>query len=213
MPNRCRTPMQLLILAFLLVVPASGGQELDNGLLDASWFGGALDWRQGGDIDYLWVREGFSLDGTTVHVASWQEPAFLGKDRDTKDKARAHELTDNMPRWLRGVLASALSGRAEVSSEGGDLRLEGRFVDVNAGSNAAKWLVGFGAGSATATWDMKLVDVETGEILAGFHHRSVSGTSMSDVDDKIVKWLDQGLVPTLRSGLGSVYAKGKPAKK
>lgn len=206
-------PFLLAILACLLVAPASPAQTLDEGLLDAAWFGDATEWRQGGELDYLWVRDGLSLDGRTVHIAAWEEPTFLGKDRDTKDRARAFELSEDMPHWLRGAFSSALSGTAEVSSEGGDLRLEGRFVDVNAGSNAAKWLVGFGAGSATATWDMRIVDVETGEVVAGIHHRSVSGTNMSDIDDKIVKWMDEALVPALRSGLASVYAGGDPAKK
>lgn len=207
------TPVRLAILACLLVAPASHAQTLDEGLLDAAWFSGASEWRQGGDLDYLWVRDGFSLDGRTVHIAAWEEPTFLGKDRDTKDRARAFELTENMPQWLRGAVGSALSGSAEVSTEGGDLRLEGRFVDVNAGSNAAKWLVGFGAGSATATWDMRIVDVDSGEVVAGIHHRSVSGTSMSDIDDKIIKWMDEALVPALRTGLGSVYATAEPVKK
>lgn len=206
-------PLLLSIFACLTLAPAVPAQTLDEGLLDTSWFGGAGEWRQAGELDYLWVRDGFSVEGMTVHVADWEEPTFLGKDRDTKDRARAFELTENMPQWLRGALSSALSGTAEVSTEGGDLRLEGRFVDVNAGSNAAKWLVGFGAGSANATWDMRFVDVDSGEVVAGIHHRSVSGTNMSDIDDKVVKWMDEALVPAMRNGLASVYAAGEPRRK
>ncbi|MGH9381517.1 MAG: DUF4410 domain-containing protein [Thermoanaerobaculia bacterium] len=208
-----RTIAYLAAVASVLLVPAAQAQNLDEGLLDPAWFGDARDWRQGGEFDYLWVNEGFSLDGKTVHVAAWEEPQFIGKPRDTKDRARAFELTGNMPQWLRGAFASGLSGRAEVSTEGGDVRLEGRFVDVNAGNNAAKWLVGFGAGSANATWDMRLVDAATGEVLAAIHHRSVSGTNMSDIDDKIIKWMDEVLVPGLQTGLASVYSGAKPAKK
>lgn len=213
MRNPRSTALHLLILVCLLFAQASRAQTFDKGRLDAAWFGDASEWRQAGEIDYLWTRDGFSFDGRTVHIASWEEPTFLGKDRDTKDRARAFELTENMPQWLRGAFSSALSGKTEVSSEGGDLRLEGRFVDLNAGNNAAKWIVGYGAGSATATWDIRIVDVENGEVVAGIHQRSISGTYMSDIDDKILKWMDEALVPALRTGLGSVYASAKPVRK
>jgi hypothetical protein len=202
------------VFSFLLLAPAAGARDLDEGLLQSSWFGGDLEWHRAEEIDYLWVKDGFSLQGKTVHVADWQEPEFLHKkDRDTKDSARAYELTETMPDWLRGALTSSLSGTAEVSRESGDVLLEGRFVDVNAGSKAAKWLVGFGAGSATATWDLKLVDAQTGELLAAIHHRAVSGTNISDIDDKIIKWLDEALVPAVNAGLEQTYAGGKRVKK
>lgn len=201
-------------LSFLLLVPAAAARNLDEGLLDPAWFGAELDWRKTEEIDYVWVQDGFSLEGRTVHVAEWEDPEFLhAKDRDTKDSARAYELTRNMPGWLQGALSTSLSETAEVSRADGDVRLEGRFVDVNSGSKVAKWLVGMGAGSATATWDLKWVDAETGELFAAIHHRSISGTNMSDIDDKIVKWLDEGLVPSVRRGLGQTYSSGKAVKK
>lgn len=214
MKLRHRPPVFSALVTLLLLAPAAGAQHLDEGLLDPAWYGGPLEWHKTGEIDYLWVAEDFSLEGRTVHVADWQEPEFLHeKDRDTKDSARAYELTGDMPSWIRGALTTSLSGTADVSRDSGDLRLEGRFVDVNAGSKVAKWMVGFGAGSATATWDLKLVDAETGRMLAAIHHRAVSGTSMSDIDDKIIKWFDEALVPALRTGLPQVYAAGKPVKK
>ena len=202
------------VLAFLLLSPGAGARDLDEGLLQSAWFGGDLDWRRADEIDYLWVEEGFSLQGRTIHVADWEDPEFLHKkDRDTKDSARAYELTETMPAWLRGALTTSLAGSAEVSRAEGDVRLEGRLVDVNAGSRVAKMMVGLGAGSATATWDLKLVDAETGRVLAAIHHRAVSGTQMSNIDDKIVKWMDEALVPAVRRGLAQAYASGKPVKK
>ena len=214
MSTRLRPSILCAALSFLLLAPAAGARDLDEGLLQSSWFGSDLEWRKAEEIDYLWVKDGFSLQGKSLHVADWGEPQFLHKkDRDTKDSARAYELTENMPDWLRGALTSALSGTAEVSREGGDVRLDGRFVDVNAGSKAAKWLVGFGAGSATATWDLKLVDAQTGELLAAIHHRAISGTNMSEIDDKIIKWMDEALVPAMRAGLVQTYGGAKRVKK
>lgn len=214
MSTRPRSSFLAAALFLFLLATAARARTLDEGLLQPEWFGGDLDWHKAEEIDYIWVDDGVSLDGKTIQVADWEEPEFLHqKDRDTKDSARAYELTETMPGWLRGALGSALAGTTEISRDSGDLRLEGRFVDVNAGSKVAKWMVGFGAGSATATWDLKLVDAHTGKLLVAIHHRAISGTNMSDIDDKIIKWLDEALAPALRTGLSQTYAGGKPVKK
>ena len=66
--------------------------------------------------------------------------------------------------------------------------LVGRLVDSNAGSMNAKFFVWMGAGSSTATWDMKLVDAISGELVLAVHHRAVSGSALTEVQDKIEKW-------------------------
>lgn len=202
-----------LALAVALVLPAAASaKKLDEGLLDPAWFGGELEFHKTDEIDYLWVKEGFSLDGRTVRVADWEEPEFLSEDEpDSKDRARAFQLTEQMPSLLRGGISGR--GGGTFGKDDGDLVLVGRFVDVNAGSKVAKWLVGMGAGAATATWDLKIVDAESGELLAAIHHRAVSGTNMSDIDDKVIKWIDEGLGEALDDGLAAVYADGKKAKK
>lgn len=184
-------------------------ERLDEGMLDPSWFGGSPEFRATEEIDYLWAAPGLDLKGATIRIAEWEDPKFLGKDRDAKDKAKAVELTDRWPSWLRGAL-SAVPG-ITTTKEGGDYVLQGRLVDCNAGSKAAKWLVGLGAGSATATWDLKLM--HGSEMVMALHHRAISGTNMSDIEDKIAKWLDEGLVPALERGPAAVYASGKKPKK
>ncbi len=192
---------------------AAGG-GMDKGLLEPAWFGSTtIEFRTTEELDYFWVKPGFSIAGKTIRVEEWPDPVFLGPkaEVDGKDSARAFELAASMPGWIRGALTSALADTAKVSKDQGDIVLAGRFVDVNAGSRVAKFMVGFGAGSATATWDMKLTDAKSGELLAAIHHRSVSGTQMSDIDDKILKWLDRDFGPALRQDF-SAYAKAKPAK-
>lgn len=201
----------LLLGAALLAVAAEG--TLDEGLLDPVWFGEGVAFRTTGDIDYLWVKEGFSPDGKTLWLAPWEEPQMRGKKRDAEDSAVAFDLTERMPNLLRGALASSLGQRVKLSREAGDLKVWGRFVDVNAGSKAAKWMIGMGAGSASATWDLKVTDAATGELLVAVHHRAISGTNMSEIDDKIIQWLDEDFGKALQAGLGTLYAKGKPAKK
>jgi len=164
---------------------------LDDGLLDPSWFGTNITFTKGSDIDYYWMKPGFNLNDRIVYMKQWEDPTMLKKGRDGKDNAKATELTDSFPGMLRGAITGALSGKAKASRSEGDIVLTGRFVDANAGSKAAKWLIGLGAGSETATWDLKFMDVKTGELLLAIHHRSISGTAMSSINDKLVKWADK----------------------
>ena len=115
-------------------------ERLDEGMLDPSWFGGSPEFRATEEIDYLWAAPGLDLKGATIRIAEWEDPKFLGKDRDAKDKAKAVELTDRWPSWLRGAL-SAVPG-ITTTKEGGDYVLQGRLVDCNAGSKAAKHYAG-----------------------------------------------------------------------
>lgn len=204
--------LSLLVWATATALCAAG--RLDDGLLDPAWFGQDVAFHTSDRLDYFWVKPGLSLEGARIQVAEWPDPVFLGSkaDVDNKDSARAFELSGSMPNWIRGALSNALAGYAEVSRDDGDYVLSGRFVDVNAGNQVAKWMVGLGAGSATATWDMKLTDKATGELVAAIHHRSISGTHMSDIDDKILKWLDKDFGPAVRQEL-SDYASAKVARK
>ncbi|GLH73209.1 hypothetical protein GETHLI_17110 [Geothrix limicola] len=163
----------------------------DDGLLDPAWFGEDITFTKGDDVDYYWIKPGLNLGGHTVFMKAWEDPAMLRKGRDGKDNAKATELTDSFPGMLRGALTGAFNGKAKVSRSDGDLALVGRFVDANAGSKAAKWLIGLGAGSETATWDLKIVDAKSGEVLMAIHHRAISGTAMSNIQDKLVKWADK----------------------
>lgn len=204
--------LSLLVWATAAALSAAGG--LDNGLLDPAFFGKDVEFHTSARLDYFWVKPGLSLKGAKIQVEEWPDPVFLGPkaDVDNKDSARAFELSGSMDNWIRGALSNALADYAEVSKDDGDYVLSGRFVDVNAGSKVAKWMVGLGAGSATATWDIKLVDKKTGELVAAIHHRSVSGTHMSDIDDKILKWLQKDFGPAMRQELAD-YASAKPARK
>lgn len=68
-----------------------------------------------------------------------------------------------------------------------------------------------GAGASNATWDLKFVDRQTGELLLALHHRTMSGTHMSEIDDKIIKWLEK-FGEILKDGAYRTYEKGKSAR-
>lgn len=186
-------------------------QLLDKSLLDPAWFGPGVEFRTTEEIDFLWVKPGFTVKGHKILTDAWQDPNFLRKDRDAKDSSKASELTSLMPSRIRGALVATLSGVADVSKDDGDMVITGRVVDCNAGSKAAKIWVGLGAGSASVTYDIKITDKASGELLAAIHHRVISGTMMSEIDDKLAKWLEI-FGNQLKNDL-PLPASAKPAKK
>ena len=196
----------------MLIAAAAAAQSLDEGLLDPTWFSaGPLAFRTTDEIDYFWVKDSLSLAGRSLHIQDWSDPVFLGKQRDAKDAAKASSVTEQMPGLLRGALSTSLKG-VTVSRQEGDIAVTGRVVDCNAGSKGAKFLVGMGAGSASATWDLKFTDVGTGELLLAVHHRAISGTMMSEIEDKVIKWLEE-FGALLVGDPAAAYARAKPAKK
>ena len=165
--------------------------KLDAGLLDPAWFGGAVSFTKSEEVDFFWVKPNTAFSGHTIWMKLWEDPALLQKGRDGKDNAKATVLTDSISATLRGALAGAFNGKTKFSRTEGDLELIGRVVDCNAGSTAAKWLVGFGAGQENVTFDLKILDANTKELLVAVHHRTISGTYLSNIDSKLVKWAEK----------------------
>lgn len=186
--------------------PATG--TLDDGRLVVSWFGDGLVFKESDEIDYLWVKEGFEIDGHTFHFAAWPEPELL-TDRDENDHRLARQMNSDMARLFHDVTARHWDGRAKSSMEDGDVLVEGRIVDCSTGSTAAKVLVGWGAGAGNTTIDLRFKDAASGELLAAMHHRVVSGTTWSTTDSKFVNWAEKLAKEVASKGLGPLYDRGK----
>lgn len=204
-----------LAIALVPLAPASAGRMLDEGKLDTSWYGDDREFRKADEIDYLWVQPGFSLSGKKVHFAEWMEPQLLGEkagERDAKDKRLANNLTGDMPEIFAEAFRNGLAGTVTVVKSGGDVKVVGRIVDCTEGSAAAKFWVGMGAGSGNTTFDMKFIDVKSGELVAAIHHRVVSGSNLSTTDSKFIKWVDEFAERLAKKGLESLYSSGKRAK-
>ncbi|MBP9146809.1 MAG: DUF4410 domain-containing protein [Thermoanaerobaculia bacterium] len=202
-------------LAVLSLTPASAGQKLDEGKLDTGWFGDDREFRKADEIDYLWVKPGFSLSGKKVQFAEWNEPQFMGEkagERDAKDKRLANNLTGDMPEIFAEAFRNGLAGTVTVVESGGEVKVVGRIVDCTEGSAAAKFWVGMGAGSGSTTFDMKFLDAKSGELVAAIHHRVVSGSNLSTTDSKFVKWVDEFAERLAKKGLEALYNSGKRAK-
>lgn len=185
---------------------------LDDGKLDPTWFGEGLEFREAKKVDYLWVKEGFSMDGHKLHFLEWPSPEFIGEDaadRDGEDQRLASHMARDMPEILQEEAELAFKDRAGSSLTEGDVEVHGRIVDCSTGNVAAKVIVGFGAGAGNTTIDLKFVDKKSGELLLGLHHRVVSGTTWSTTDSKFTKWAGDIWFLAAKEGWEKLYQKGK----
>jgi len=188
---------------------------LDDGKLQVSWFSDDAVFREADEIDYLWVSEGFELDGKSLHFKPWPAAEFLGpkaSERDEKDHRLAKMMSSTMHEVFASAFAKAYGDRIKTSFESGDVLVEGRIVDSSTGSTAAKMLVGFGAGAGNTTIDVRFVDATSGKVLAGFHHRVVSGTTWSTTEGKFFNWVEDTAESFAKKGFQKLYAKGKKVK-
>lgn len=225
---RSRLFLPALVLAVALVfvlaaVPAgakSKKRTLDEGTLVIDWFeeDGDLEFRETDEVDYLWVSDSFSLkdfEGRKVHFPDWPEVEFVGEDageRDNDDMSLARRMNRLMPQYFHDAFDLGWDGEVECSFDEGDIEVSGRIVDCSTGNNAAKWIVGFGAGAGYVAVDVKMVDTESGELLMALHHRVVSGTNMSSTESKFSKWIGKFSDEILDKGLPGMYEKGERRK-
>jgi protocatechuate 3,4-dioxygenase beta subunit len=154
---------------------------LDGGRLDPAWFGAPVEFHSTDAFDFVWVKPGFTVKGKTLRVEPWPDPVFLGEPRRGRDAAMAFELTDSMPLRIRSTLRHTLDGVASVVPAGGDLVVSGRFVDYVAKGTMAP-------ASPQATWDLKINDTATGELVVAVHHRVIP--SISTVEQRLDSWLE-----------------------
>ncbi len=197
-------------------VGSAPGRTYDEDRLQTSFFGRDLPFVEADKVDYLWVREGFEIDGHTFHFLPWGKPQFLGRigaKRDAKDHQLAESMNPHIAKAFANILGQTWAGRAKTSTSSGNIKVRGRIVDCSTGSTAAKVIVGFGAGAGKTTFDLKFTDAATGELVMAIHHRVVSGTVWSTTDSKFVKWMEKFGKAAEKKGLGTLYRKGDKREK
>jgi hypothetical protein len=188
-----------------LTPPSGEVTRLDDGQLDPAWFvaGHAIEFRATRVVDYLWVKPGLDLKGRKLHLERW-EPATLGPKREEIDRTQVVEMTQVMPSSCQTKWDEVFKGDPACSLETGDIRVVGRFVDMSVPSSfwSAAW--------ATQTFDLKLVDKATGDLLVAMHHRVVGGRKFQ-MKATMERWCGK-VAEAMNEGLEAVYAAGKKAE-
>lgn len=227
--DRLRIPALLMVLALVLTLAALPAEAkgkkarstYDEGTLVIDWFeeGADLEFRETDRVDYLWVSDSFSakdLEKRKLHFPDWPDVEFVGDDveeRDSDDVSLARRMNRLMAQYFHDCFDIAWKGRVETSFDEGDIKVTGRIVDCSTGNQAAKMIVGFGAGSGFTVIDLKMVDTESGELLMAMHHSVVSGSEMSTTESKFSKWVGKLTNDIDDDGLVAMYEDGKRQKK
>lgn len=103
----------------------------------------------------------FSTDGVDLGTGESPEKA--------KAYASAQEMKQELPQWSTDRLIHELKGRgfqdvAELPAgdavPSGAWALEGRFTEMNPGSQAKRYWVGMGAGKSKVCWEARVIDAE-----------------------------------------------------
>ncbi|HJW08136.1 MAG TPA: hypothetical protein VJ483_00805 [Holophagaceae bacterium] len=178
--------------------PVSG--TMADRLLDPSWFvqGQALEFHHSDEIDYLWVKPGFELKGQTLRIAHW-ESVPLPPNRDENDEDKAHEITAELPGYLKEVFAKELEGVVKCADTEGDLVVVGRLADLR---DKHMYVM------PGQYFDFKIADAKSGELLVAIHHSCEWGYPSLAMK----KWLRK-FASLAKSGLGAAYAKGVKIEK
>lgn len=154
--------------------PTTSQPLLDKGLLDPTWFG--VDGAQLKptqlslfySMDFFWAKEGLNLKGRSLRV-TWEAPAWLRPETDSLNLKAGGEHTAHFHGYLVDALSRTLGETVKVSATEGDLRLVGRLVECNAKGSYLSYAI------ESVTYDLKLVDEKTGEVLLACHNRLLGG--------------------------------------
>ncbi len=155
--------------------PTTSQPLLDKGLLDPAWFG--VDGAQLKptqltlfySMDFFWAKEGLNLKGRSLRV-TWEAPVWLRPETDPLNLKAGGEHTANFPGYLVEALSKTLGETVMLSTAEGDLMLVGRVVECNAKGSYLSYAI------ESVTYDLKLVDDKTGEVLLACHNRLLGGS-------------------------------------
>ena len=161
-------------LALLLSMPTLlSGQSLgtDEGRLESAWFGPSVVFQPSKALGLLWLKPGLDLQGRTLRLRTWEPAVWLAGKPQTKDQVQAVRMEGSLLPDLAKGLRRGLKGALPVSLAEGDLMLLGRVVDVVGEPDD-----GVSFGGSGISFDLKLVDGDSGELLGAFHETLKSAT-------------------------------------
>jgi hypothetical protein len=170
---------QLLLLPTVLVGQAT---TLDHGRLDPAWFGPGAVFQPSKALGYQWLRPGLLLQHRSLRLKDWEPAAWLLGKRATKDEVLLGRFEGTLVPDLAKGLKRGLRGSIPVSRTEGDVLLVGRVVDAVGEADD-----GLSFGGVSLSFDLKLVDGDTGELLGAFH-ATLSGSNPDALSILYAQW-------------------------
>jgi hypothetical protein len=152
-----------LFLSAPLFLSAQAPRQ-DEGRLDPAWFGAQAAFQPSKMLGFQWLKPGLDLRRRSLRPATWEPDAWLLGRRVTKDMQVARRFAEVRAEALAKGLGRSLGAALPISASTGDLRLVGRLVDAVGDPGD-----GISFGASSLTFDLKLVDGDSGELLGAFH--------------------------------------------
>lgn len=185
--------LAILSLAVCSLMSAQGA-PLDEGRLDSAWFGPAAVFQPSKELGFQWIKPGLDLQKRSLRLKAWEPAAWLLGKRGTQDQLFLLRVERSLQPDLDKHLRRGLKGALPVSGEG-DVAILGRVVDaVGAAEDSMV------PGSMTLSFDVKLVDGDTSDLLGAFH-TTLSGPGTEAVLAQYWRWCED---------LGRLLAKQVP---
>ncbi len=186
---------RLLFVLLLLFHASLGAQGSPASTRNASlggnggWIAKDITLKRDGLADGFWEKPGLDLRCKTLQVPTWevvtldsQKPAEVGAQR---------RFADLMGDFLRANMEMRLFDRAKVSKDSGDLLLLGRAVEYRGGSQISRQLLGIGIQSERLTFEMKLIDRSTGEVLLALQNSISVSSREDDLGERLKRWANR----------------------
>jgi hypothetical protein len=158
---------------------------LDEGRLDPAWFGAEAVFQPSKTLGFQWLKPGLELHQRSLQLKAWEPAAWLLGRRTSKDQVFLQRTESYLAPDLERGLRRGLKGNLPFSLTAGDVLIVARVVDA----------VGIGddymaMGQLSLSFDLKLVDADTGALLAAFHD-TLRGPSPEAIAGQYGRWCEE----------------------
>ncbi len=168
---------------FMLCISCSSAPEI----YQSDYFG-ELTLNESNDLDYIYSDPQISLRNSSIQVMDFEMLAPEPEDEDDEDDQDDVRWADAGKRFKEIIIEKTTP---KISSKYGitlidnpaDYILEGRILEFERGSRAARYFVGFGAGAGYLVFDMKIIDKKSGKTVIAAHHKRFAARAWDDIVD------------------------------
>jgi hypothetical protein len=157
----------------------------DEGRLDPAWFGAGAVFQPSKALGFQWLKPGLDLHRRSLRLQAWEPAAWLLGKRALKDQTLLQRVEPSLPQGMERGLRHGLKGTLPVSPTSGDLLLIARVVD--AVGQADDYMA---MGTVTLSFDIKLVDGDTGDLLGAFHD-TLQGSNPESLIVQFRSWCEE----------------------
>lgn len=188
-------------LLFMPALLAAQTATFDDGRLDPAWFGPAVEFKPSKALGFQWLKSGQNLRGRTIHLKAWEPAAWLLGRRSGKDRSFLDQVESTLPARQEKGIRRGLKAALPASTASGELLLVARVVDAEGVGDDYMAI-----GSYGLSFDMKLVEGVSGELLGAFHG-TLRGPNPDVITTQFEKWCED-----LGRLLSTAAAPPTPAK-